>query len=75
MAGRPGDAPDALRGSSAAELSRRREIGRGDKTRLESRCRGKEGHRRGGKFPKGGEANLTESGGELKGTGGRCLEI
>lgn len=60
-AGRPGDAPDALRGSSAAELSRGREIGRGDKTRLESRCRGKEGHRRRReKLPKGGEAKRTE---------------
>lgn len=32
---RPGDAPVALRGSCAAEVSCRRERGRGDKTRLE----------------------------------------
>lgn len=70
-AGRPGDAPDVLRGSPAAEVSWGREIGRGDKTRLESRCRRKEGHRRRReKLPKGGEANRKW--GELK---GRWLDI
>lgn len=45
------DARDVQRGSSAAELSWERERIRGDKTRLESRCRGKEGNERTGETP------------------------